>query len=226
MNIKLKRIRSEFINQKTKSYFYELASKYLASKKLVLDVGCGLGNFIKLQPHNTIGIDKSKDNINNLLKTIPEAKVELGDTLNLRFKDKYFDGVHCSHLIEHFAPIDAYQLLFEINRVLKVGGIMVISSPLMWDGFYDDLTHIRPYSHTSIIHYFSNMSHSRTFKNINCEYKVVDIKYRYYAKKIEPIVVTNRFISILFIFIAKTFNFLGLRKWKKNGYTVILEKIS
>ena len=196
MNNILKNIQSEFINQKSKSYFYELASKYLAGKNIVLDVGCGLGNLIKLQPNNTIGIDKSKYNIDKLLKTIPEAKVEVGDALNLRFKDKYFDGVHCSHLIEHFAPIEAYQLLIEMNRVLQIGGIMVISTPLMWDGFYDDLTHIRPYSHSSIMHYFSNMFHSRTFNNINCEYRVIDIKYRYYAKKIEPIVVTNKFSEL------------------------------
>lgn len=50
-----------------------------------------------------------------------------GDALNLPFKDGTLDFVHSSHLIEDFT--DWEQPLREWDRVLKVGGYLIIAVP-------------------------------------------------------------------------------------------------
>ncbi len=50
--------------------------------------------------------------------------------------------VHCLHMLEYFLPEDIHQILSEMDRVVDDNGTLVIKTPLMWDGFYSDLTHI------------------------------------------------------------------------------------
>lgn len=51
----------------------------------------------------------------------------IGDALNLPFKDKTLDFVYASHLLEDF--LDWKSVLDEWNRVLKIGGNMIIMVP-------------------------------------------------------------------------------------------------
>lgn len=45
------------------------------------------------------------------------------------FKDDTFDGVVLVHVIEHFSCHDAVNVLIECSRVLKPGGLLVVSVP-------------------------------------------------------------------------------------------------
>src|SRR5674476_867863 len=45
------------------------------------------------------------------------------------FRDRYFDAVYSSHVLEHFTPAQADLLLQEAWRVLKPGGIVRIVVP-------------------------------------------------------------------------------------------------
>ena len=218
--------RNEYLHQSEKSFFYKMAARYLQHKNLILDMGCGLGNYLKLRSENTIGIDWNYKNLLQLKEITHPAYLIQGNVLSLPFSERTFDGIHCSHLIEHFAPQSAYTLLKEMDRVLSPGGIMVISAPLYWEGFYDDLTHVRPYSPTSILHYYTGIPHSRTMQKIKGEYRVIDIKYRYYHKKLEPLITSGQTLSTIGILFTKLLNYLGLRKWSKNGFTLVLTKIS
>ena len=226
MNTPLIKIRDELLHQSKKSYFYKLAWQYLDKQKLVLDIGCGYGNFIKLQTKNTVGLDRNIANLSKLKSEYPQSTIVNGDALMLPFVDRSFDGIHCSHILEHFEPASVHSILREIDRLLSKGGILVISSPLLWEGFYDDLTHDRPYSPTSILHYYADVFHSRSMPRISSSYEVVALKYRYYAKKIDPVITSWRFINYLCIFFTKLLTHLGVRKWVKNGYMLVLRKAS
>lgn len=51
------------------------------------------------------------------------------DVRNLPFRDNTFDGIHCSHLIEHIPIDEVPDALREIHRVLRKTGVMFISAP-------------------------------------------------------------------------------------------------
>lgn len=119
--------------------------------KRILDVGCGRGYFLKLIGDRGVGIDGSKDNV-NYCKNAGLKVYEVTLPNELPFNDEDFDGIYCSHLIEHFSPNDAIHIMKEINRVLRPGGILLVRSPLYSPAFFDDPTHIRPYHLHSVLH--------------------------------------------------------------------------
>lgn len=52
-----------------------------------------------------------------------------GDARALPFRDKSFEQVHCSHLIEHVTYDEALTVLQEARRVLRTNGIFYIAAP-------------------------------------------------------------------------------------------------
>lgn len=116
---------------------------------LVLDVGCG-NNWIndrirKLSNTIIIGIDLN-----------PEAFLEnkignqiVGTIERLPFGDCVFDGIVAKDILEHL--LYPKRAMGEINRVLQLGGILIATVPDMKaKTFWDDYTHIRPFSKTSL----------------------------------------------------------------------------
>ena len=107
---------------------YSFAFEHIKNGGKYLDYGCYDGNFIyKTLQHKDIdfiGIDKNKDiidlnpyNLNLIhLKKLP-----------LPFKDNEFDGVTILDVIEHVYDQDL--LLRELNRVLRMGGEIIITVP-------------------------------------------------------------------------------------------------
>ncbi len=122
----------------------------------LLDLGSGDGSFIKVCKNNgfdAIGIDGSKNNINF-------------ENDKLDFKDGVFDVITLISVIEHIEKPE--NILKEIFRVLKKQGIIVIITPnfrYSYKNFYDDPTHLRPYTDKSI----KSLMHLYNFKT----YKVV-----------------------------------------------------
>lgn len=67
------------------------------------------------------------------------------------FEDNAFDYVFIKSVIEHIANTDLF--LSEIYRTLKPGGIVIVLTPdyqKQKDFFYDDYTHIKPFTLTSL----------------------------------------------------------------------------
>lgn len=78
-------------------------------------------------PH-AIQVDLPPDQYKHYNTTRPEASIQWrGSALSLPFKDETLDFVHSSHLIEDFS--DWTPALVEWDRVLKVGGYMLIAVP-------------------------------------------------------------------------------------------------
>jgi len=120
----------------------------LKNKKF-LEVGCGLGYFsnraYKLGAKVT-GIDTGPNLIKINKKKTPNAKFLVASASRLPLKDNSFDIVLSTEVIEHVE--DQERSIKEMIRVLKKGGILVITTPnRLFKPFFDFLTfvRIRPY---------------------------------------------------------------------------------
>ena len=75
----------------------------------ILDAGCGTGTFLELCGGRAEGIDINPDNVEYCQKKgLPAV---LGSVLEIPFDAESFDGVHCSHVMQVFAPDDAVRMM-------------------------------------------------------------------------------------------------------------------
>lgn len=105
-------------------------------KGKILDIGCGKGGWTHMLKNKgeVIGLDiQPKENDYGFIPV-------KGDMHELPFADKTFDGVFCGNSFEHaLAP---YIVMCEINRVLKVGGELLIIIPEANERWVKDGWHI------------------------------------------------------------------------------------
>ncbi|TWC34969.1 GT2 family glycosyltransferase [Pseudomonas sp. SJZ079] len=104
----------------------------LVEGKDVLDVACGegYGSFsIASVARSVVGVDISDETIKHASVTYQQSNLTFcqGSAVALQFADASFDVVVSFETIEHLA--EQAQMLMEINRVLRPGGVLVISSP-------------------------------------------------------------------------------------------------
>jgi 2-polyprenyl-3-methyl-5-hydroxy-6-metoxy-1,4-benzoquinol methylase len=97
----------------------------------ILDAGCGNGKFLEMVSNKSknfelYGLDFSKSEVNEAKKkgfNVKEANFEE----NIKFSSNLFDVIHAAEIIEHLYNPDNF--LQELNRVLKKGGYLVMSTP-------------------------------------------------------------------------------------------------
>ena len=90
--------------------------------KSILDIGCGEGFTLRrLKEHGIgkkfTGIDSSREAISLGKKENPDLNLKIGDIYNLKFKDKSFDLVISTEVLEHLG--DPKKALDELRRVSK-----------------------------------------------------------------------------------------------------------
>lgn len=138
----------ELIKNRMRKYL-----KYLSSSNTILDLGCGRGEFLELLKENKyegLGIDFDEEMIRicsnngfNVLNTTIEDY--------LKNTNDRFDGIMCSHIIEHFYPEKVIDILSNCEKILNKNGILIIITPnplcleVISEKFWLDPTHIRPY---------------------------------------------------------------------------------
>ena len=113
----------------------------LTDGERILDLGCGEGRHaISAYMFNNldaVGVDLSERDLQTTRMRFEEfvepgnenksLVISVANAESLPFEDAAFDKVICSEVLEH---IHAYtQVIDEINRVLKVGGVAAISVP-------------------------------------------------------------------------------------------------
>ena len=141
------------------------------------------------------------------------------------FEDESVAYIHCSHLIEHLTSSQLYDLLVEFDRVLRHGGYLIISTPLLWDEFYSDLSHKRPYNPFVFLGYLRGLGGDRTRERISDRYREIELVYRYQPKPAgEEIGSENPVIDFLINIINNLGYALGIRRYVRNGYTLVLQK--
>jgi 2-polyprenyl-3-methyl-5-hydroxy-6-metoxy-1,4-benzoquinol methylase len=121
--------------------------------QMVVDLGCGRGEFLDLCVQEGIGaygVDSNEDMVLHCQRIgLDVVRDDIVDHLR-GLKEKSVDGVFCSQVVEHLPMLKVQALLRECFRVLKVGTHMVLVTinPLslyaLANNFYLDPTHVRP----------------------------------------------------------------------------------
>lgn len=201
------RLRSE---QKAK--WDRIALSWLDKSTEILDLGCGEGRFISLNPQRVVGVDWNSRSLTACRQK--GYRVVQGDVRKLPFSNNSFAAVHCSHVIEHFLPHEAHRLLREADRVLQRDGLLIIRSPLLCRFFYETFTHVRPYDPMAIIDYFTPSS-QLSLPQISTNYKVTKVKWRY-----TPLQFKFKYIDFFLNFL----NRWGFPWLEKSGYMLVMRK--
>jgi len=110
-----------------------LVHEHFPSRGSVLECGCGLGRFLRYltdRGYRTIGIEHAHGTLRAVHAAWPDLPVVAGDAARTPFASASFDALLSLGLVEHWTQgPDA--ALREHLRVLKPGGIAVITVPLL-----------------------------------------------------------------------------------------------
>lgn len=98
----------------------------------VLDAGCGTGRLTghlrTLNPAiSPTGVDLSPAMLEHARRTNPDVSFLEADIADLPFQDEHFHGVLAWYSIIHTAPLELPRVFAEFRRVLRSGGVLLIS---------------------------------------------------------------------------------------------------
>lgn len=167
----LKNLKKTLERIMIKQRFLYMAENLRAKKKQsntgkkFLDIGCGLGIHLYralMDGYDTSGLDIDIQMLRSVRDHMPNIETQpvCGSGIGLPYVNAVFDIVHCRHVIEHICNDSS--VMFEINRVLKIGGQLQIGVPninnlmtkvklaLRFKMPYTDPTHFREYDTTQI----------------------------------------------------------------------------
>ena len=127
---KLQYLGNEWKNEET---FLALLAKYAGKELTALEIGCGGGRITAhaaQQFHHVHAADISGKMLARCRLAVPGARVSFhkidGFTLS-GLADSSFDVVFSHDVFVHFSSLQVYPQLREIRRVLKPGGVALIS---------------------------------------------------------------------------------------------------
>jgi ubiquinone/menaquinone biosynthesis C-methylase UbiE len=136
------------LQQRLQLVCHDLIDEDEASGRRVLDVGCGTGWFsreIERAGGRVVALDIGLNLLARVGEKCRAARVA-GDACRLAFADASFDIVVSSECIEHTA--DPRRALTEMCRVLKPGGLLVVTVPNQfwrWAEVVARVFKLRPY---------------------------------------------------------------------------------
>ncbi len=114
-------------------WLYPHVSKYLRGR--VLDVGCGIGDFLNFYP-GSVGVDVNSTAVQWCRSRGLDSHHMSVDVLP--FEEGSFDGVVLDNVLEHLNSPE--NLLVDIHRVLKPNGVLLVGVP-GWRGYVADSDH-------------------------------------------------------------------------------------
>lgn len=181
----------------------------------ILDVGCGYGEkliHIHNQNYNIVGVEKNKFILNKMrsmgynILSIEEFEEK---------KDKEYDLIIMSHIIEHFDYESLKEFMEYYLEFLKDGGDLMIFTPTLSKDFYVDFDHVKPYHPQGLKVLFDGSNFQLQFyskyrlKLIKFEYRKSPIQITYTKKQIlgekdRLVALTNLFLIALFRLSFKT----------------------
>jgi SAM-dependent methyltransferase len=135
----------------------ERHSHYLArfnGRDALVDLGCGRGEFLELAREariGAVGVDLDHEMIAHCRRLGLEVEQEDALTYLSSVEDESIGGAFAAQLIEHLEPPRLAELIRELQRTLRPGGVAIMESVnpqalLTYANFYLDLTHVRPYN--------------------------------------------------------------------------------
>jgi 2-polyprenyl-3-methyl-5-hydroxy-6-metoxy-1,4-benzoquinol methylase len=96
----------------------------------ILDVGCGSGVYLHiLKKHgwDVYGVEMSAKAVGFATEKMGLPNIRCGTLEEAKYPGEFFEVVLMSHVIEHL--FDPVRTLHEINRILKKGGLLIITTP-------------------------------------------------------------------------------------------------
>ena len=154
---------SGFFKSQRDKYFKKILSNHFKNIPLVVDIGCGQGDFLTQAKElriNAEGIDDKEFWVTRCVKKGLKAKK--GSIFEIPYDDNSVDGVFLQSVLEHVDPVKA---MTEISRVVKSDGIVAISCPTPEKHFWDDPTHVRPHTIKSLSTLFEMFGYDVIHKN-------------------------------------------------------------
>ncbi len=127
--------------------FEELLPAHLSGKKF-LDAGCGTG-WVSSEAHKRGAVVTSMDVGPELLKKVAQkvkTTAVIGSIMEMPFANDTFDIVVSTEVIEHVT--EPLRALKELHRVVKPGGIVVVTTPnkkWLWAVQLANFFKLRPY---------------------------------------------------------------------------------
>jgi ubiquinone/menaquinone biosynthesis C-methylase UbiE len=123
---------------------YEFCNKYIKDKT-VLDIPCGTGwgtSLLKGAKH-IYALDIAQDAIEYARSHFSRGNIsyEVGDMARLQFDDGLLDVIICLEGFEHVAEDVGMKFLSEAGRVLKQGGILIMTVPVLTNGKHSGNPH-------------------------------------------------------------------------------------
>ena len=122
-----------FTNQRY-TQFHRL---FPAGTKVVLDVGCNTGRGGQVlkdlnKNYEIWGMDVVQERLEQLDDKVYAKKI-LGSASDIPIEDNSVDAIVGGEFIEHLYALDAVSFLAEAFRVLKVGGVLLVTTPNPYD---------------------------------------------------------------------------------------------
>ena len=138
----------------------------IPAESCVLELGAGYGNFINnVRAARRIAQDQWPEFSRHLA---PEVESHVGPVTDLSFlEDASVDFAFASNLFEHVSQDDFASVLAQLRRKLKPQGSLTLLQPnyrYAFKEYFDDYTHITPYSHLSICDFL----HANSYDVIRC----------------------------------------------------------
>jgi ubiquinone/menaquinone biosynthesis C-methylase UbiE len=172
-------------------------------KGQMLDFGCGTKPYKAFfqNINNYVGVDYKIEGREEKQKEVDVFY----DGKNIPFANDYFDSILCTEVLEHVFNID--ELLQEFYRVLKKDGVILLTTPFMWEEHempYDFARYTTP----ALIHLYTKNGFcvEKNFKTGNYVKVIAQFNLNY----IKNILPDNKFVkhSVLLLFIFPI-NFIG-----------------
>lgn len=126
-----KDIAEHYAKQIYDNYYPKVFVRLLPPKAKILDLGCGAGhdaNFFANAGADVLGIDISKELIEEAGKRYPNLNLEVGDFLELDFGISQFDAVWCAVVFHHIPSWLNNSFIGKIKTLLKPNGLLFLST--------------------------------------------------------------------------------------------------
>jgi SAM-dependent methyltransferase len=117
-------------SHKTHYRYFKLFKDYLPESGKILDLGCADGKLLLILRKlgfEAVGLDIAQSFVDRA-QLYSGCNVFCGTAENMvMFKEGEFDCIICTEVLEHVTS--PYRALLEMNRILKLNGTAIISSP-------------------------------------------------------------------------------------------------
>lgn len=123
----------KFLSEKRSAIVNMLIRQISSAREKILDIGCGVTPLFLLNTdfNEKFGIDPS---VNTSFQTqnLTLIKFDLENEPVLPFGDNSFDVVTMLAVFEHIEQRQLPQALGEVRRILKPGGVFILTTPCPW----------------------------------------------------------------------------------------------